>query len=155
MNADNKIGRERPVALPDPQPDNLLKRRAAVLAALLAVLIFADQQSASLLPRLCPWYNLTGIDCPFCGLTRSVIATADLHPTLAFQLHPFGPLVLALLGAWLILCCLGFARGRGGRTLKIPRRLKIAAGVALAGGWLCWWLYTTLAPIIHPDIAQF
>ncbi len=143
MNTCHKKQHERPVTVPHAQPGSVIKRRAAMLALLLAVLVLADHESASELPRLCPWYNLTGVDGPFCGLTRSVIATADLQPALAFQLHPFGPLVLALLVAWLSLCCLGLVRG--GRTLKIPRRLKIAAVVSLAGGWLCWWLYFVIS----------
>ncbi len=143
MNADNKKQHERPVTVPPSQPGSVLKRRATVLAALLAVLVLASHESVSELPRLCPWYNLTGIDGPFCGLTRSVIATADLQPALALTFHPFGPLVLALLVAWLILCCLSIARG--GRTIKIPRRLKTAAVISLASGWLCWWLYSVIS----------
>jgi hypothetical protein len=140
MKTDNSKQKIISVALPDAQPRKLLKKRALVLAALLAALFVADQRSASLIPRLCPWYNLTGIDCPFCGLTRSVIATADFHPIRAIQMHPFGPAVLAVLIAWLVLCCLGLIRG--GWTLKIPRWIAISVGVVSGFGWLGWWLFT-------------
>lgn len=44
---------------------------------------------------LCWFRRLSGLPCPGCGLTRSVVALAqgELRASLAF--HPFGPLVLA------------------------------------------------------------
>ncbi len=45
---------------------------------------------------ICVFYNLTGIPCPGCGLTRSV--THSLHGGLhaAFLYNPFGPLIALL-----------------------------------------------------------
>ncbi len=142
MRTDNRKQQKISVSLPTERPRALQKKRALVLAALLGAILFANQESSTLLPRLCPWYNLTGIDCPFCGLTRSVIATADLHPIRAFWIHPFGPAVLALLSGWFFLCCLGLIRGE--RTLKISRRVGITAGAFFALGWLCWWLLSII-----------
>ncbi|DAC24692.1 MAG TPA: DUF2752 domain-containing protein [Candidatus Poseidoniales archaeon] len=38
--------------------------------------------------RLCPWYHLTGIECPFCGMTRGFVAIShlDLEAALSFNL---------------------------------------------------------------------
>lgn len=39
---------------------------------------------------LCYFYNITGLPCPGCGLTRSVTRTLHLDPASAFFLNPFG-----------------------------------------------------------------
>lgn len=39
---------------------------------------------------LCYFYNITGLPCPGCGLTRSVTRTLHLDPLSAFFLNPFG-----------------------------------------------------------------
>jgi hypothetical protein len=52
----------------------------------------------------CPWRTLTGIPCPFCGMTRSVTSTVHLDVAAAFDLNPAGIAVvvaaLVLLVAW-------------------------------------------------------
>ncbi|MFN8522077.1 MAG: DUF2752 domain-containing protein [Chloroflexota bacterium] len=47
-------------------------------------------------PVLCPFRVLTGLPCPGCGMTRSVVAA--LHGDLSTSLfyHPLGPVMLAL-----------------------------------------------------------
>lgn len=65
-----------------------------------AVLIPAPSPNASTvlgLPKLCIFRNITGIACPGCGMTRSLIASAHLHFTDAIAFHPLGPPVLVLL----------------------------------------------------------
>ncbi len=65
-----------------------------------AVLIPAPSPSASTvlgLPKLCLMRNITGIACPGCGMTRSLIASAHLHLTDAIMFHPLGPPVFVLL----------------------------------------------------------
>lgn len=47
-------------------------------------------------PLLCPFRLLTGLPCPGCGMTRSVVALAhgDLHASLFY--HPLGFVVVAV-----------------------------------------------------------
>lgn len=46
----------------------------------------------------CPLRTLTGIPCPFCGMTTSVIAALHLHPMRALVANPAGvPAVLVAL----------------------------------------------------------
>lgn len=79
----------------------------------------------------CPVRQLTGIPCPTCYLTRSVLAT--LHGDLAQALHwhTFGPPLVALtllLGLWV---------GLGGR---LARRPLLQGATSLAVLALGYWL---------------
>lgn len=40
-----------------------------------------------LLQLPCPWYALTGIPCPGCGMTRAVLAALQLDFITAFRMH--------------------------------------------------------------------
>jgi len=74
-----------------------------VVAALLPISVVANG------PALCPFKLMTGLPCPGCGMTRSVVTL--LHGDLGASLfyHPLGVVVVAL-----------------------------AVAVALVDGW-CWW----------------
>jgi hypothetical protein len=70
----------------------------AAIALALAVGMFAPASWQTALATGgpgCPFHRATGVDCPFCGMTRATIALGrcDLHGALGF--HPFAPLVLA------------------------------------------------------------
>lgn len=43
----------------------------------------------------CPSHLLFGVDCPFCGLTRSFVALAHGDLGRALHFHPAGPLLFA------------------------------------------------------------
>jgi len=49
------------------------------------------------LPKLCLFRNVTGIACPGCGMTRSLIATGHGHLENALAFHPLGPAIFVLL----------------------------------------------------------
>lgn len=53
-------------------------------------------------PSLCPFRRLTGIRCPFCGMTTATgcLLRGDLFG--ARQAHPLGPVVMPVTGLWLI-----------------------------------------------------
>ena len=43
--------------------------------------------------RLCPFYHITGIECPFCGMTRGFVAMSHLDPIAAIEFNVGTPLV--------------------------------------------------------------
>jgi hypothetical protein len=54
------------------------------------------------LPHSCALKHRLGLDCPLCGLTRSVIDTLHGHPATAFGRHPAGPLLVTASLWWLL-----------------------------------------------------
>lgn len=110
------------------------RRRARLLAALVAGGVAVGAASARVIPLglwSCPVRQLTGIPCPTCYLTRSVLATLRGDLLQALQWHAFGPVLVALalgLGGWLLL---------GGRWLD---RLLIQGGCGVALLGLGYWL---------------
>ncbi|RZA12236.1 MAG: DUF2752 domain-containing protein [Proteobacteria bacterium] len=48
---------------------------------------------AQRIPLRCPLYMLTGLQCPLCGLGRSLLATWLGEWTRAWHFHPLGPLL--------------------------------------------------------------
>jgi hypothetical protein len=76
----------------------------------------------------CPLRELTGVPCPFCGMTTSVTSTVELDLAEAVAANPGGPVLIALAVAILV---------------GPARRLAIPAGVvylALTATWL-WELH--------------
>ena len=47
-------------------------------------------------PFACPLRSLTGVPCPFCGMTRAVVAAAHGHLGASLAFNPAGIFVLAL-----------------------------------------------------------
>ncbi|MBC8102840.1 MAG: DUF2752 domain-containing protein [Cytophagales bacterium] len=98
------------------------------------------------LPSLCVFYATTGLPCPGCGITRSVVCCCHLRLGEALTYHPAGPLVfLWLTGAVLLRFPLPAAWRRWLHAL--PLSLRSGAGIALVallfgiwgarlGGWL-------------------
>ena len=44
---------------------------------------------------LCPFKLLTSVDCPSCGMGRSLIFMSQLNVATAFQYHPLGPILFS------------------------------------------------------------
>jgi hypothetical protein len=57
----------------------------------------------------CPFRSTTGIDCPFCGMTRATVALGEGHWHDALALHPLAPIVL--IGLCALLAIIAFGRG--------------------------------------------
>ena len=109
--------------------------RAGGIAAATTVLALATRASDGRALPLglwrCPVRQLTGIPCPTCYLTRSVLATVQGDLAQALHWHAFGPLLVALtvvLGVWV---------GLGGR---LSRRRLFQGAVVLAALAVCYWL---------------
>lgn len=106
---------------------------AAFLAAIAAALAVGAFGSAAWQTALatggpaCPFHRLTGIDCPFCGMTRATIALGRGDLRTALHLHPLAPIVLVGLVALLAIV----AAGRGALLVR-GRRPHALLGAVLA-----------------------
>ena len=135
-------GIEKAVRLADPDLDRKKRGRkvSLILLFLLAVLFVLNNTAAEKLPRLCIWYQLTGIDCPFCGLVRSLFALADGSFALAMEYHPFGAFVFGAVIFLLAGSLYAWFTGKAFVLLawleKNSRKTAIIFGII----WLAWWL---------------
>lgn len=100
---------------------------AAALGALSAGADVADG------PVTCPFRAVTGLPCPFCGMTHSLLALGRGSWGESVAYHPLGPAVLlvALLGLWRF----GRAAATGARA-AVPRAAMTAALLALCVAWV-------------------
>ncbi len=109
-------------------PEAIRNRSIRLAASISFVLfiIFAEFVSRPLLElfrtpsgSLCPLLNITGIPCPFCGLTRSLSSLLRGNIPEAFRYHPFGP---ALWGGTTLLVILSLG------LVRMRKRITIRAG---------------------------
>jgi len=115
------------------------KRAVLVLAGAYLLFFITPLGVAGAVPRLCPWYRFTGLDCPFCGLIRSLIATAHGSFRVAVALHPLGPAVFAA-GLVMLAGAIGcWIRGRSFDLFRVIPGGRLTA-LVLALAWLAWWL---------------
>lgn len=88
----------------------------------------------------CIFKSCTGIECPACGITRSVMATFSGHITDAFNLHPAGPVILLLLiiiSAYLSLVLLTKHKGlEWKKEAKAYNTIEWLMVGALLTGWI-------------------
>jgi hypothetical protein len=85
---------------------------------------------------ICPFLTVTGLRCPFCGLTWSLLSLSQGELLKAFWYHPLGPIVwggmvLFVVSSFLLLVF------RRRVELGIPAGLK---GASLATGILLVWI---------------
>lgn len=73
----------------------------------------------------CPLLATTGVPCPLCGMTTSVVATTRLDFAGAVAANPFGPVAVAVV-LWLLV-------DRSRRWLRAPSWVWATAAVA---SWL-------------------
>lgn len=107
---------ERPVTI------DLVAFRRLGLAMLALGLVLPLLHVRTLFP--CPLRTLTGVPCPLCGMTTSVVALMHLHPGRALDANPIGLLVVAVALALILLR---------------PRKVQIPIGLfvlAAAASWL-------------------
>ncbi len=83
-------------------------------------------------PTLCPFLTVTGLPCPFCGLTRALMALGDGDVGASMAFSPLGMLAapLALVLSWRLA-----GAARAGRALAWPAPVMGAAVVLVAVSW--------------------
>ena len=93
------------------------------------------------LEGLCWLHRLAGVDCPFCGMSRSFVALAHGQLGAALSFHPAGPLLFVAM--LIAVAAILVAALRGARPLSLrPSFLQamnfVALGSVLAGAarWL-------------------
>ena len=69
---------------------------SAVLAASVCLPLPGATGQIGHLPSVCPFYNLTGLPCPGCGLTRAFVCLGHGRFWEALHWHPLAALVYAL-----------------------------------------------------------
>jgi hypothetical protein len=104
---------------------------APPLLLLASVMPLPVQGGKSLLglPSLCVFRTLTGLPCPGCGITRSVVCCCHLRFADSIAFHPLGPIVFA----WLLAAAVSH--------LPLPRSWRVclpvfAPRVRVAGGFV-------------------
>jgi len=92
-------------------------------------------------PELCFFHWLTALDCPGCGLTRSMISFFSLHPKLSFQYHPLGPFIgIGVVVLWLV----SFHRAWWESALRYSTQVLRTHAIGMAILLLAWGLYRNL-----------
>ena len=104
---------------------------AALGAAAMGTVFGADAARAG--PVLCPLRLVTAFPCPFCGLTRSLLAAGDGRFGLSFELSPLGLVALPLAALLLVLTVVALVRGR---RVRWPRVVLPAGGALVVSSWV-------------------
>ena len=76
-----------------------------IFAASLLLPLPGSDGSIAHLPSLCPFYNITGLPCPGCGLTRAFVSLGHGQWLESLHWHPLGWLIA------LVLACLWVRNG--------------------------------------------
>ena len=86
--------------------------------------------------KLCPFYHLTGTECPFCGMTRGFVAMSHLDPVSAVEFNPGTPLIY---GAFVIVLIRALWSWKNNQLSNLPKfpnlvtRLWTLASIAIFG----------------------
>ncbi len=118
-----------------------MRREFWIIAGLMTALVVARllplPQDGTIggMPSLCPFKNITGLPCPGCGLTRSVVYSAHGQWQQAITYHPFGPLFLLGVGLTLISAVISLRRPL---NVRITRAASIALTITATAILVLW-----------------
>lgn len=122
---------------------------AAFLSALLAaslVVDFGPGEDLSLagkdLGPGCLSRHLTGMACPFCGISHSLVALADGEVAASFAYHPLGPVIASLYLAFIV-AVLATIRRRSGPVIE-SRAFSILCSSLVVASLVVWGARTVL-----------
>lgn len=108
-----------------------------VVVVLLALVPYV-RQFAGALPT-CTFRAIVGIPCPTCGITRTVLALADLEFSTALQTNPLGAVLLTAFLAGGLVAGVSAIRGR---PLQEPRwSLRPIERLGLTAVFVANWAY--------------
>ncbi len=100
-----------------------LGAHAAAAATMLAlVMVYEVPPGENSFYPSCPFFQLTGWECPGCGSTRALHALLHLRWVEAMALNPVFTALFPFLLMWGIAQYVSFLRTGGFIALKIPRR---------------------------------
>ncbi len=108
---------------------------AAVLAASVVSTVPAHLPATP-----CPFYNLTGLPCPGCGMTRGFVAMGHGRPADAWRYNALAPAFFAALCAYVLWFGANLFMPLEGVALWLKRRRKALYAVALCLIALSWGL---------------
>ena len=112
------------------------------MAAGLGALLARSRGALPLPLWSCPFRHLTGLPCPTCYLTRSVMATFQGDLGKALELHVLGPPLLLWAGGmtgWLLV-----------RASPPPQRLMRISLMGFLVVAMAYWLLRLLQPALRP-----
>ncbi len=109
------------------------QRLARVLAPLGVPLVLGVLQHYAI--QGCPWFVLTGVDCPGCGVVRGCVALLDGDVAGSVRFNPFAPLVALLGVGWFGRHAWYAARGLSAPWIRVPAVVAGALSVGLVGVW--------------------
>ncbi|MEJ2052916.1 MAG: DUF2752 domain-containing protein [Calditrichaceae bacterium] len=79
-----------------------IKNRAAWIFGLSIILVYSVMVNpAESNITICRFHQLTGLDCPTCGISRSFYAFSHFNIAAAFNYHLFGPVLFLIFGSLL------------------------------------------------------
>jgi hypothetical protein len=92
-------------------------------------------------PNVCLIKTLFGINCPVCGITRSVLSMLHFNFSQAFLYHPLGPVIailLILIFSYFLLTFLFREKMnvRWSREVRLFSRIDTSLVILLVGFWI-------------------
>ena len=81
---------------------------------------------------ICPFYYITGIPCPMCGMTRALFSLLELDFKSAFHYHALWPLVITVIPAYSFLVI---------KKIKINKKLETTVSITLALIFISYFIF--------------
>ncbi len=91
---------------------------------------------------ICPFYYITGIPCPLCGMTRALFSVLILNFKSSFYYHALWPLVVIFLPTYVLLKMF---------NVKINKKLENTVSIIIAILFLSYFLFRH---ITHSEIVE-
>lgn len=87
-------------------------KRVAKIASFPVFVLVARVIPWERIPSTCVFWHVTGLPCPTCGITRSVVALSHLDFPRSVTMHPFGVPAVGLFALWWVLSLYEIVAGK-------------------------------------------